>query len=104
MPNLLQDIPRDLSIERFESLVETESVRIERIVSKGHASPDTGWYDQERDEWVMLVQGAARIAFEDGREVEMASGDWLAIRAHQRHRVAWTDPDQPTVWLAVHYR
>ena len=103
MRNLLKNIPRDLPAERFETLVETDCVRIERILSKGHASPAAGWYDQDRSEWVMLVRGAARIAFEDGREVQMTAGDWLEIPAHQKHRVAWTDPDQPTVWVAVHY-
>jgi len=103
MPNLLKDIPRDLLTERFGTLVETENVRIERIVSQGHASPAAGWYDQDRNEWVLLVQGAAGIAFEDGSEVEMTAGDWLEIPAHQKHRVAWTDPEQPIVWLAVHY-
>jgi cupin 2 domain-containing protein len=104
MPNLLENIPRDLLYERFETLVENETVRIERIVSKGHASPATGWYDQDRSEWVLLLRGAARLAFEDGREVEMTTGDWLEIPAHQKHRVAWTDPDQPAIWLAMHYR
>lgn len=103
MRNLLKNIPQDLPAERFETLVETDCVRIERILSKGHASPAAGWYDQDRSEWVMLVRGAARIAFEDGREVQMTAGDWLEIPAHQKHRVAWTDPDQPTVWVAVHY-
>ncbi len=70
---------------------------------RGHASPDDVWYDQDRNEWVLLAQGAARLVFDDGREVDMKPGDWLEIPAHQKHRVAWTDPARETVWLAVHY-
>ena len=103
MRNLLQDIPADRLGEFFETLAETGAVQIERIVSRGQASPPDGWFDQGRHEWVLLVQGAARLDFEDGREVGMVPGDWLEIPAHQKHRVAWTDPDQDTVWLAVHY-
>jgi cupin 2 domain-containing protein len=103
MNNLLRDIPDSLPAELLETLIETGSVRIERIVSRGHATPAGQWYDQDRHEWVLLLQGAARLAFADRREVTMAPGDWLQIPARQRHRVAWTDPGQDTVWLAVHY-
>lgn len=103
MNNLFLDIPSDLPAELFDILVESDAVRIERIVSRGHATPAGQWYDQHRHEWVLLLQGAARLAFADGREVAMAPGDWLQIPARQRHRVAWTDPGQDTVWLAVHY-
>lgn len=104
MANVLANIPDDLPAEFFETLVRTDGVHIERIVSRGHRSPAEGWYDQDRNEWVLLLEGSARLVFEDGRTVEMAAGDWLEIQAHQRHRVAWTDPQRDTVWLAVHYR
>lgn len=103
MENLFADIPAALPDERFDTLIETGTVRIERIVSKGHASPSAGWFEQQRDEWVILVRGAARLAFDDGREVVLGPGDWLEIPARQKHRVAWTDPEQESVWLAVHY-
>ena len=103
MNNLLAGVPAQLPEEFFETLVETGAVHIERIVSKGHTSPVTDWYDQDRHEWVVLLQGAARLAFDDGREVQLAPGDWLEIPAHQKHRVAWTDPGQESIWLAVHY-
>jgi cupin 2 domain-containing protein len=103
MKNLLRDIPGDLPNELFETLVQSDAVLIERIVSRGHATPAGEWYDQPRNEWVLVVQGAARLAFADGREVSMGPGDWLDIDAHEKHRVAWTDPDCDTVWLAVHY-
>ena len=103
MKSLLRDLPDSLPEEWFETLVETDAVRIERIVSRGHATPDGEWYDQSRAEWVLLLQGAARLFFSDGREVDLAPGDWLEIAAHEKHRVAWTDPDRQTIWLAVHY-
>jgi cupin 2 domain-containing protein len=78
-------------------------VKIERIVSRGHATPEGEWYDQERHEFVLLVQGAARLAWADGSETALAPGDWLHIPARQKHRVTWTDPDQDSIWLAVHY-
>ena len=103
MNNLFANIPRDLPEELCETLARSDAVRIERIVSRGHASPDDFWYDQEQDEWVLLVQGAARLAFADGDEVRLRSGDWLLIPAHWKYRVAWTVPEAETVWLAVHY-
>ena len=104
MRNLFSEIPGDLPGEFFETLVDHDGVRVERIVSRGHATSAGQWYDQERHEWVLLLAGAARLVFADGREVRLAPGDWLEIPARQRHRVAWTDPQQDTVWLAVHYR
>lgn len=99
---LPEDLPCDLPQELIEVLVENRNVRIERIVSTGHASPDGFWYDQEQHEWVVLLQGAARLRFEDGT-VEMKPGDHLNILAHRKHRVEWTTPEEPTVWLAVFY-
>ena len=78
-------------------------MRIERIVSHGHASPADFWYDQEEAEWVLLVQGSALLAFADGRETALEAGDYVHIPAHCRHRVVQTDPNMPTVWLAVFY-
>lgn len=102
MPNLFSSIPIDLPDELTETLVQANVVRIERIVSHGHASPEGFWYDQEQNEWVLLIQGAARLRFEN-EMVEMKPGDWINISAHRKHRVEWTTPDEPTVWLAVFY-
>jgi len=102
MKNLLQDIPTELPAELFETLVRSDTLHIERIVSRGHTTPPGEWYDQPNKEWVLVVQGAARLAFADGREISMGPGDWLEIAAHEKHRVAWTDPACDTVWLAVH--
>jgi cupin 2 domain-containing protein len=101
---MFADLPRNLPEEVFTTLLEAGTVRVERIVSHGHASPHGFWYDQARPEWVVLLTGAARLQFEgEDRPVELLPGDHVAIPAHKRHRVEWTKPDEPTVWLAVHY-
>jgi len=103
--NLFAQIPPHLPAELLEILCQEEHLRIERIVSRGHASPADFWYDQEWHEFVVLLSGRARVMFAaDNRAVELAPGDWLEIKAHMRHRVDWTDPQQDTVWLAVHYQ
>jgi cupin 2 domain-containing protein len=96
--NLLADLPDEL----FETLAVSKHVRIERIVSHGHVSPEEFWYDQDQHEWVIVLQGAARLCFED-QAIEMKPGDFVNIPAHKKHRVDWTTPDEPTIWLAVHY-
>ena len=101
--DLLRDLPDDLPEELIETLVESGAVRIERIVSTGHASPEGFWYDQPEREFVLVVQGRARLEFEDGDPVEVGAGGWIDIPAHRRHRVAWTASDEATVWLAVHF-
>lgn len=103
MNNIFDSIPKDLSHEVFEDLVSSDKVKIERIISKGHTSPDTGWYDQEQSEWVIVIAGSAIIGFDNKPSVTLKAGDYLNIPAHQKHNVAWTEPDVETVWLAVHY-
>jgi cupin 2 domain-containing protein len=100
--NLLADLPSQLPDELVQMLISAGNVRIERIVSHGHASRDGSWYDQDQHEWVVVLKGAARLRFEDGI-VEMKPGDFINIPAHKKHRVEWTMPDEPTIWLAVHY-
>lgn len=101
--NLLTDLPDNVEGESLETLLTASGVTIERIVSRGESSPESGWYDQERHEWVAVLQGSAILAFEDGEEVTLRPGDHVNIPAHRPHRVAWTDPEEETVWLAVHY-
>ena len=103
MNNLFADIPADLPEELVEILAESGGVRIERIVSQGHASPPAGWYDQEDHEFVVLLSGGATLEFENGTMVSMKPGDWRIIEAHSRHRVAWTEESGHSVWLAVFY-
>lgn len=104
-PQNIQDtLPADLKKEVFDSIICSPGVRIERIVSKGHTSPEAGWYDQDENEWVMVVQGSGILTFEDGSVCRLAQGDFLTIPAHCKHKVSWTDPDRETIWLAVFYR
>jgi cupin 2 domain-containing protein len=102
--NLFDDIPRPLREELVERIGGSGATRVERIVSRGQASPRDFWYDQDEDEWVVLLAGAARLRFEgEGGDVTLAPGDYVEIPAHTRHRVVWTDPTRDTVWLAVFY-
>src|SRR5688572_24198326 len=100
--NLLADIPTHLSEELVQTILERPNVRIERIVSRGQVSPPGFWYDQTQNEFVVLLGGAARLRFEN-ETVELKPGSCLDIPAHRRHRVEWTSPDEPTIWLAIHY-
>lgn len=88
--------------EYSESLFAAGDVRIERIISHGHRSPEDSWYDQADDEWVALLQGDATLVYDNGREVHLRRGDWLSIPARTKHRVGKTSIDPPCVWLAVH--
>ena len=104
MGSLFKDIPADLAEELFESICSTENVKIERIVSKGHSSPEGFWCDQDRNEFVLIVQGSAGLQIEGEDDiVTLNAGDYLNIGSHVRHRVEWTDPSCETIWLAVHY-
>jgi cupin 2 domain-containing protein len=100
--NLLRGLPDARAGEVVERLLAAPGVRIERIVSLGQASPPGFWYDQNQAEWVLLLAGAARLRFSDEPESRsLGTGDWVEIAPHRRHRVEWTDPATPTVWLAV---
>jgi cupin 2 domain-containing protein len=102
--NLFDGVPLSADEEIFTQLVSVPGMRIERIVSTGQSSPEASWYDQEWNEWVVVLAGQAQLVFEDEAEpVRLGPGDHILIPAHRRHRVAWTNPEQPTVWLAVHY-
>jgi cupin 2 domain-containing protein len=102
--NILTSLPPALPDEAFDTIIESPSVRIERIISCGQTTPEGQWLDQEHEEWVLLLAGAALLSFEgDPQTRGMASGDHLLIPAGCRHRVDWTDPDRETVWLAVHF-
>jgi len=102
--NLFQNLPDEIPEELFEEIESGKSFRLERIVSDGHKSSPGFWYDQPQQEWVILLQGAARIELDNENDhVELGPGDYLLIPAGRRHRVAWTTPDTKTVWLAIHF-
>ena len=98
-------IPYFMQDEISETLLKTEGFKLERIVSAGQTTPEGEWYDQDTEEWVILLSGSAGLLFEDEEEVFiMNAGDYVQIEPHHRHRVEWTDPEQKTVWLAIHFK
>ena len=101
--NLFENIPETAPEELVTALLSSKDVRIERIVSFGQSSPEGFWYDQEEDEWVLLLEGSATLRFEKGDLVDLTPGDHLNIPARKRHRVENTDQNNRTVWLAVFY-
>lgn len=103
MNNIFNAIPKNLKAEVFERLVESDAVRIERIISKGHKSPQSGWYDQDENEWLIVLRGEAILLFEDNSSLTMKEGDFINIPAHQKHKVKWTAPNIETIWLAIFY-
>ncbi len=104
MKNLFADIPAELPAELTTVLVEQDEIRIERIVSRGHAEPQDGWFEQREHEWVSVLSGSAILEYEGGEQRRMGKGDHVLIPAGTKHRVAWTDPDQDTLWLAVFWK
>ncbi len=101
--NFLEFIPEKVKEEIFEDIVLAENIKIERIISCGQSSPEFGWYDQKKSEWVMVLEGKAILEFEGGKEVVLGKNDFITILPHQKHKVKWTDLEQKTIWLAVHY-
>jgi cupin 2 domain-containing protein len=103
--NLFAGIPAKIPQEISEILLKTPGFHLERIISAGQATPPGQWYDQETHEWVVLLSGAAGLLFEGEPQFRVLHpGDYLLIPAHCRHRVEWTDPEQRTVWLALHFQ
>ena len=101
MNNIFDDIPNELPQELFTQLLQQDKLKIERIVSKGHATPAGEWYNQTQDEWVLLLQGQAILAYEQ-HSISLIAGDIVFIPAHTKHRVEWTAPDILTIWLVIH--
>jgi cupin 2 domain-containing protein len=103
MHNIFDCIPENLEAEVFERLIDGDGLRIERIISKGHSSPEAGWYDQDNNEWLIVLKGEAILEFSEEASIHLKTGDFINIPAHKKHRVEWTDPGTETIWLAVHY-
>jgi cupin 2 domain-containing protein len=102
--NLYQQIPDELPREIAECLLSSKNVRIERIISRSHKSETDFWYDQAKNEWVLLLEGEAGLRFKDNDEVvRLVRGMYINIPAHVQHRVEWTAPDRDTIWLVVFY-
>lgn len=102
MQSIFADVPEVSTKEHFLTLFESPTVKIERIVSQSHSTPAGVWYDQDQEEWVIVLRGQATLQFEHGEPVQMKAGDYVTIPTHLRHRVEETNPD--TIWLVVHVR
>ena len=104
MGSILKGIPAELPEELCDTICSSATVKIERIVSRGHASPQGFWYEQETNEFVLVLKGSAGLRLESKDDLVMLkAGDYLNIDAHEKHRVEWTDSTCDTIWLAVHY-
>ena len=101
--NIYTTISGDFSDEQFDTLIQRRNIKIERIVSKGHQSPEAGWYDQEQNEWVIVLKGNASILFENEPILYLKEGEYINIPSHKRHKIINTSIDPETIWLAVHY-
>lgn len=102
--NLFASLPIDRNVEHFDTLTQLGDIKLQRIVSFGQRSADACWYDQEHSEWVIVLRGQAKLEI-DGhpQPIALGPGDYVDLPAHTRHRVAWTAPEEATIWLAIHY-
>lgn len=103
--NNIYELPKELpSEEIFQTLISADNLLVERIISTGQITPPGEWLNQEKDEWVILLQGNAELSFVDGQKVKLQSGDYLLIKSNQQHRVEYTSSNPPCIWLAIHYQ
>lgn len=101
--NLFAELPDARTHESLDTFLARGGVTIQRIVSHGQATPDGEWYDQDTDEWVVVLRGAAGLEIEGESAIrELGTGDFVFLPARERHRVAWTSRDELTIWLAIH--
>ena len=102
MPNIYELTQEVYHLEKFEQIVSGKNIQIERIVSTGQTTPSGQWYNQELDEWVILLQGEAELCYADYTKIKLKAGDYLLIPAHTKHRVEYTSIEPVCIWLAVH--
>ena len=96
------DLPDPLPAEEvFTELISAKAIRVERIISNGQTTLTGHWYDQELDEWVVLIQGEAALEYDNGKQRRLTAGEHVLIPAHSRHRVVFTSTDPPSIWVAV---
>ena len=101
--NIFDNIPSNIPEEIIEILIDSDQLKVERIISKGHVSPKDFWYDQDKNEFVILLKGSAKLLFENDEQIILSAGDYIIIPAHKKHRVEWTDPETETIWFAIFY-
>jgi len=101
--NIFANIPENLDNEIFEEIFTKKDLKVERIISYGHITPEDEWYNQNNDEWVMVLEGEAMVSFKNRDAIKLKSGDYINIPAHTQHRVSWSIANKKTIWLAIHY-
>ncbi len=101
--NIFNNIPSNIPEEIIDTLIDSDGIKVERIISKGHVSPKDFWYDQDKNEFVILLKGIAKLLFENDEQIILSAGDYIIIPAHKKHRVEWTDPEIETIWFAIFY-
>jgi len=101
--NIFNDIKIDKENEQFIDLLKHKNIRIERIVSNGQSSPVNFWYEQEENEFVIVLKGEAILEFED-RKSFLKEGDFINIPSWEKHRVKYTSNKTSTIWLAIFYK
>lgn len=101
--NIFESIADNIDNEVFDLIVQSGDFKIERIISRGHSSPQGDWYKQDQNEWVIVLQGESILVLENGEEIHLKVGSHFNIAAGIRHRVKYTAADTETIWLAVHY-
>ncbi len=101
--NIFENIPSSIPEEIIEMLVDSDKIKVERIISKGHVSPKDFRNDQDKNEFVILLKGSAKLLFENDEQTILSAGDYINIPAHKKHRVEWTDPKTETIWVAIFY-
>jgi cupin 2 domain-containing protein len=102
MPNIYELSQEVYQLEKFEQIVSGKNIQIERIISTGQTTNPREWFDQELDEWVILLQGEAELSYADDTRIKLKAGDYLLIPAHTKHRVEYTSSEPACIWLAVH--
>ena len=119
--NIYDKIPESITEEIIEIMYQNPHCKVERIISNGQITTENEWYDQDQEEWIILVQGEATILIEKLQEessdkcnilncnikeescdkVHMVKGDTLLIKSHQKHRVIYTSQNPLCIWLCV---
>lgn len=102
LKNFLKNYPFSKN-ELIEDILVNRNFKIERIISRGQITPENDWYDQMTNEWVMLLKGSAILLFENEEELKIEPGDYLNIPAHTKHKVIFTDTEQESIWITIHY-
>ncbi len=103
MKNLFSDLPKDLDEEIVDTIIKSDNVRIEKIVSTGQKSKKDFWYCQDENEWVVVLKGYGVVKFFDNEEVILKEGDFINIPKGVKHKVLETSQKEPTVWLCIFY-